>query len=136
MVNLESQYSVHVKLFFFLFFFGQNLSLACALQTQQNDMCAERRLKISCADSEFSLGAHVILLVIPCGGSFGIVTAFKYSNDSVWQSRGGNALSRKKNKKEHGMQNTLTKHVYPSRHQRKIAYTNTFSLEVLLGYFS
>ena len=65
-----------------------------------------------------------ILLVISCGGSFSIVNAFKYGNDSVWRSLGDNALSWKKDKKEHGMHNTVIKHAYPLWYQRKFAYTN------------
>ena len=51
------------------------------------------------------------------------------------QSRGDNSLSRKKDQKKHGVHSTVTKHAYPSRHQRKIAYTNIFLLGSIVRVF-
>ena len=66
---------------------------------------------------------------------FSIVNASKYGNASVWQSRGDSALSRKKDMKKHAMHNTVTKHAYPSRHQRKFAYTNIHWLGRIIRVF-
>ena len=44
-------------------------------------------------------------------------------------------LSRKKDMKKHCMHNAVTKHAYPSRHQRKFAYTNIFWLGSIVRVF-
>ena len=69
---------------------------------------------------------------------FSTVNASKYGNASVGQSRVDGAHRRKMYMKmymKHGMHNTVTKHAYPSRHQRKFAYTNIFWLGSIVMLF-
>ena len=81
-------------------------------------------------ENKYSVHVYFVYCVCVCVSKliFSSVNASKYGNASVWQSRGDNARSQKKDMKEHGMHNTVTKHAIPSRHQRKFAYTNIFWL--------
>ena len=65
------------------------------------------------------------------------VSVFTALNNTKKQRtiRGDNALSRKKDQNKHDVHNTVTKHAYPSSHQRTFAYTNIIWLGSIVRVF-